>query len=479
MRRRDDQGPDVGRRALCARARVAITMVVISFVMPGAMALAAPPVSDKPSYRIFLTDGTPLLSYGEFTRVGGQVVFAVPVGRASDPDALQVVSLPADIVDWDRTSRYSDAVRLRRYAGAQGEHDYLALTGVVARGLSDMAFTADVATKLRIANDLRRQLAAWPAGHFGYRAGDVRELAGIVEEAISDIRAGAGEQAFDLNLVAMIAPPDEPLLPEPSLAESIRLASLAAGAAAWRPERISLQQAILLVLDRRKAELPPAVYRTTGRSLKKALGTETRLDRQYEELVARSLAQAGRYVAAGDVQAIERLVEDVRRQDARLGAQRPDEVTMLLTAVASKREAARAMRLSLDRWQFRQDSYKTYRETIDRHLNRARSWLPAFDAIRQMSGLDPRRLPELDRRVRQTEIALLPLAPPGDLRGAHDTLVASLHLMRETVRLWRGALASDDETIPRNASAAAAGAMLLFDSARSSIAEYFRRPVPP
>ena len=55
-----------------------------------------------PSYRIFLTDGTALVSFGEFARANGRIVFTMPIGSPADPDVLQVVTLPDTVVDWDR-----------------------------------------------------------------------------------------------------------------------------------------------------------------------------------------------------------------------------------------------------------------------------------------------------------------------------------------------------------------------------------------
>src|SRR5512135_566640 len=119
-----------GRRAPRLRAIVAAALVLCAST--AAAASGRPPGGDPPSYRICLTDGTPLLSLGEFARVNGRVVFTVPIGLPSNPDALQVVSLPDSVVDWNRTDRYTDAVRYRLYAMTRGEEAYAALTGAVA-----------------------------------------------------------------------------------------------------------------------------------------------------------------------------------------------------------------------------------------------------------------------------------------------------------------------------------------------------------
>jgi hypothetical protein len=209
------------KRGLCARRlRASVALAIALCAAPAGTAAAGPQGPSTPSYRIFLTDGTPLVSLGEFARVNGRVVFTVPLGVPSNPDALQTVSLPDSAVDWERTERYTDAVRHQTYVLTRGEEDYAALTGAVARALGDIAFATDPSSKLAIAAEIRRQLLEWPAAHSGYRSANVRDLTAHVEEAISAIRAGSGQRTFDLSLVAMIEPPSEPLLPEPTMKDA-------------------------------------------------------------------------------------------------------------------------------------------------------------------------------------------------------------------------------------------------------------------
>src|SRR3954462_6456487 len=66
-------------------------------------------------FRIFLTDGTDVVSYGEYARVGDEGIFSMAVGAGEEPK-LQLVTLPAARVDWPRTERYSDAARSDHYA---------------------------------------------------------------------------------------------------------------------------------------------------------------------------------------------------------------------------------------------------------------------------------------------------------------------------------------------------------------------------
>jgi hypothetical protein len=464
----------ISRRRACAWALAAAW--VLCFVATAAYAQR--PVV-RPSYRIFLTDGTPLVSAGEFVRSDGRVVFSIPVGGPADPGALQVITLPDSVVDWDRTNRYADAVRHRRYAASQGEDDYLALSNKVARALSDMAFASDATSKVRIGEEIRRQLVAWPADHFGYRAADVRDLIAIVEESLTDVRAEAGEQSFDLNLVASIEPPAEPLMPEPTVEESVRLAWLASRAADSSHERVSLQSAILVVLAKKRAAAPEPWIRSAEQRAKASLAFEARLDRKYAELSSRTRSAAGTSASRGDVRAIESLMSDVRRQDDRLGRQRPDTVARLIDELTGALEVARNNRLALDRWHYRVENFGWYQRFIDGTVSRIAKHGPEFEAVRTLAGPSIKRLAGGDRDLAELEVSMLPVAPPPDLRATHDTLLASIRMLREAFRLRREALVAGDMTVAHNASAAAAGGWLLFDRVRANVAEFFRRPSPP
>src|SRR5438477_6531325 len=84
--------------------------------------------------RVFLTDGTSLVSYGEPAKVGDRIVFSMPTGSGPSPP-LQLVDMPAARVDWDRTSRYAAAARATHYIQTQAESDYAALSNEVATTL--------------------------------------------------------------------------------------------------------------------------------------------------------------------------------------------------------------------------------------------------------------------------------------------------------------------------------------------------------
>jgi hypothetical protein len=440
---------------------------------------AAPQDQAPPSYRLFLTDGTPLVSYGEFARANGRVVFTIPLGWPSDPDALQTVSLPDSAVDWSRTDRYTDTVRHQAYAATRGEEDYAALTGAVARALGDIAFAPDPASKLAIAADIRRQLLEWPAAHYAYRASDVRDLAAHVEEAISQIRAGSGHRSFDLSLVAMVEPPSEPLLPEPDLRETIGYASAIAQMTDRPRDRLTLQENILAVLDRRMRQVPEDWYAATRRVLVWSIDRERSLDRDYSDLTSRTLRTAGKFAARGDVEALERLAADARREDGRLGYQRPDTMQALFQSLEASTGKARARREAIARYKYRSSTYGAYHRRIDNSLEEFDDVAGDIGAVKALTLLKGRRLSRAEKRVSAIEVHLLPITPPAELGAAHDLLLSSARLMREALRLQRKSGGSRDAETVQNASAAAAGALLLLNAARARIGEFFQKPAAP
>ena len=67
--------------------------------------------AETPTSRVFLRDGTTLGCAGDYARVDDRLVFSMPLGTERDGQPrLQLVTLPASRVDWEKTDRYRDAV---------------------------------------------------------------------------------------------------------------------------------------------------------------------------------------------------------------------------------------------------------------------------------------------------------------------------------------------------------------------------------
>src|SRR5262245_10617258 len=83
---------------------------------------------DAPLFRVFLKDGTTLISYGELARVGNRVVFSMPTSASMDNPNLHLVDISSDRVDWVRTTNYAESARATRYLETRAETDYTKLT---------------------------------------------------------------------------------------------------------------------------------------------------------------------------------------------------------------------------------------------------------------------------------------------------------------------------------------------------------------
>ncbi|HEY6617020.1 MAG TPA: hypothetical protein VIZ32_20950, partial [Vicinamibacterales bacterium] len=178
-------------------------VVLLAMLVSAALATSPSTVlaAEALLYRIFLQDGSTLVSYGDFARVADRVVFSIPIGGLDGPaPTLHLVSISESSVDWDRTDRYAQATRARQYAATQGEADFDTLSTDVAQALHDVAVTKDPARRLALATEASRMLSAWPAAHHGYRASDVAQLSALLDEAVGDLRVAAGLPRLDLTL---------------------------------------------------------------------------------------------------------------------------------------------------------------------------------------------------------------------------------------------------------------------------------------
>ena len=121
-------------------AAVFVVAALAAMLDTGATACAGQRAIDALLFRIFLRDGSTLVSYGDFARVADRVVLSIPLGGLEGPaPPLHLVSIAEAAVDWERTDRYAEAMRARHYAATQGEVDFEALSADVARALNDVA----------------------------------------------------------------------------------------------------------------------------------------------------------------------------------------------------------------------------------------------------------------------------------------------------------------------------------------------------
>jgi len=412
-------------------------------------------------FRIFLKDGSSLVSYGEFARFAGRVLIPVPIGNVNAEPKLQVISIDEGLVDWAGTDAYAESLRARRYAETSGENDFALLRGQVTVALNDIALTADPARRLAMAQEARGNLAAWPSKNFGFKAAEVAQLVTVFDDVIAELRAEAGQKGeFDLSLVAMtLPPPAVPMLPAPDVRTSLELAFKAATLSVEPAERTALLQALAeaLTFAPKDAVWAPALKARVASSL----ANEQRADRAYSRLVTSTLKEANARAAQGEVNSLQAIIARALRADDALGRKRPGEMAGLLATLDMKLLEAQRVRLAQDAWVLRLDEIRRYQKRIGNPVDRINGFRKWLENIRALAGPDPRYLRPLDERAALALSELAAAAPPAEAQPAHQLFAASLQMTRQAAALRRKAVSSNDINIARDAASAATGALTL------------------
>ena len=459
--------------------------MLASLLMRGGFARAAP--GDATLFRLFLKNGGTLVSYGEVARVGDRVVFSMPTG-AGTPPVLQLTSLPADRIDWPRTDRYAMSARSGRYIETQAENDYTDLSNQVAATLNEVGQTDDPARRLALVERARRTLVAWPSDHFNYREPDIRQLVGMLDAAIADLRTqgsqgaqGAqGSATFAFDLVALSSPPPvfEPLLPAPTLKDSIEQVLLAARISESSADRVQLYKSALGALAGSKGNpsTPTAWVATTSATVALAIAAEVKVDRNYETLSKRMIRLADLRAREGDVRGLERLVTRVHTNDTLLGHARPDVVGSLVAAIEAKLDAARRLQLARDRYALRAPDLAKYRLAILGPLDQFAALKSALEDIKALAGTPPGTLRFIERAIGRLAKAAGAITPPDELLEAHALFVSAVTLAESAARVRREATVAASIERAWDASSAAAGSLMLGAKARTDIRTLLRRP---
>jgi hypothetical protein len=449
-------------------------VVVASFVIAAAGAVRA----EATLFRVFLVDGSSLVTFGELARVGDQVIFSMPVGGTADDPRLHPVTMAASLIDWARTEQHSASVRFQQYS-LRAESDYQRLTDEVAALLSDIALSTDRARALSLAQQARRTLADWPRTRFGYRQEEIREITALIDAAIVRL-GGMPSGGFEVSLVAMTEPVVlEPLAGMPSpreqLDQIVRVLTFTTSA----PERIALLEAGLSLLDDRAASIERSTVTDIRRSLESQLRAEKDTDRRYADLTRQLLARASRAAADARIVDVERVLLRVPTEDERLGRRRPEVVQALATSLNAQLDRARRLRLLRDQWSVRQSLYRDYQRSVGSEIVQLVKAQAALDAIRRLDGPAPDRLDSLRSRLSGGAARLERLRIPEYLRSTHDLLVSAWRFAENATNTRTRAVASGDIATAWEASSAAAGSLMMLSRAQQEIRALLQPPTLP
>ena len=442
------------------------------------LASAASAQTTAPLYRVFLADGSALASFGEWARVEDRLVFSMPLAPGAGPGDLHLVSLPVQRVDLARTERYADSVRAAHYAATRGEADFAQLSSVVAQTLNQIASLPDPLQRLAAAEQARRALADWPGQHHNYRATEVREILGVLDEVISSLRASAGLGAFDLALSTnTMAPSSEPLLAAPTHADVVQQLMTASTVVDSPAEKVSLLQSVVALIDRAVNYLPAAMAAAIRSRAIDEITDEHRTDEAYASLRIMILADAAKYAEVADVRGLDQVRRNVHAEDEKLGTRRPDTVAGVLASLDAHLEAAHRLRLAQDQWLLNERGMRAYRRAAQPHIRALIVRKPSLEDIKLLAGPEPQRLRPLARDLERQRRLLELIDPPSALAAVHAAFRSAYTLAENAVQLRRSAVEIADVDLARQASAAASGALMLLARAQEDMRAALEPPL--
>ncbi|HEX6164048.1 MAG TPA: hypothetical protein VFZ31_11815 [Vicinamibacterales bacterium] len=446
--------------------RVAGALLLAAF-LPSTLFAQAP--ASNVLFRVFLTDGRVLSSYGEWARLEDRVIFSMPMQLTRQPVELQLVNIPSQRVDWPRTEQYAESVRAAAYAATRGDADFAAFSSEVAKVLNDVAMVKDAASRLKMAERARQKLADWPASHYGYRNKEVRDALGVLDEVIAQLRVTVGITSFDLSLSANapVAEPPPPPLPPPTDAELVEQFAAAASIADSPVERIGLLSTVMRLIDRAIGMLPAEwasrMRGTAGAELEK----EKRIEHAYNELRTRSLEEANKLALKGRASDLERLRERVIAEDRKLGGQRPGDVAALLATIDLEAATAIAARDARRQFEKRAPVFRKYRRSTNGAFKVFKDAAIALEQVRSMSGPPVNTIGPLSKRLASASKGFQKVKAPDELAAQHAVISSAWELAQNAFTMRMQAVSSNNVDTAQRASSAAAGALMLYQRARA------------
>lgn len=454
-----------------------LTAAPLAAAAAGQQAPATAAADEVPLFRVFLADGSSLISYGEFARLDDSVVFSMPISTSGTNPQLQLVNIESSKVDWPRTLNYAESVRSARYVATRAQSDYDLLSNEIAKALNDVEDARTPAERLTIIERARRTLAEWPSSHYNYKRDDIQQMLGTLDEAIAGLKAASGARAFDLSLVAAAAPPPaEPVLPAPGPRETIELMLRASALTPSPAERMMLLTTAANALDADAAKLPPAWASATMADVQARIQREQETDRKYQALSARMLGLATSRARTADVRGVQRVIASIRANDRLLGSARPDVVAAMTAAVEDQLESARRLRLERDAWALRAPELRAYRSAMAPTLVRLQRMAPLLEDIKALAGSGPDALGAILRSVELARRDVRVIRPPDGLQDLHEMFGSALQLAENAAKVRREAALRANVARAWDASSAAAGALMLAQRARTDL---FKAIQPP
>jgi hypothetical protein len=239
-------------------------------------------------------------------------------------------------------------------------------------------------------------------------------------------------------------------------------------------ERVALLQSGLTLLSEAGGMISDAS--TLRREAESQIREEMATDRKYASLSQKVIGQAKTQAGRANISQIERLINKIPKEDAKLGGQRPEMVQAINTAVQSQLFAARRLRLQRDQWLLRQSAYREYQKSVGSSLLLLVKNQNSLEAIRTLEGPPPDRLLALRQQLSGGAARLERLRTPDYLQSTHELLVGAWRFAENATRARYEAIEKANAAAAWEASSAAAGALMMLGRAQAEIRSLLEPP---
>ena len=416
-------------------------------------------------FQVFLKDGRVLHSHGECATLPDDLVCVVRLEGGQVDASHDVLTVPRELVDEERTGAYARAVRARAYGNSRGEREYAELTADLSRVLTELEQSDDRDRRLGIAQMARARIANWSDDHFGYKAAETSQLVALFDGVIAELRVAAGQTTFSLDLIANMAPAEEmALLPAPDVTEALRGALTAADVTRVAAERLAILRSAQRVASAATGA-DPEVRNAVASTLK----AEEAVERRYRALMEDAIARADVAVRHGRASVMQRLIWEVEAADRDLGSRRPREMAAFGRRLAIELDLAMQQQAAYQRWEQVKDTLLAYELRLRPIFDK---WVSQRRVLRALTALtvpSPSDVDTAQRRFGEISRSLSALRPLPELREVHAVLQSATQMAQQGLILGERLTVADNAAIARNASSVIAGAELLLDQARRDL----------
>ena len=151
----------------------------------------------------------------------------------------------------------------------------------------------------------------------------------------------------------------------------------------------------------------------------------------------------------------------------------------LIDSVETELDAAQRLQLARDQWTLREPIYRRYRAAIAASLLLFAQLQAPLENIKSLAGSSPYALASIERETGEIRRAMSRISPPEQLEETHALLSSAVEMADSAARIRREAALTGEMTRAWDASAAAAGSLMLVARARSELQALLRMPQLP